>query len=173
MTRTATVKALPDSVLAEMAVKVRDEKWGPTALSNWLSASGYQVGMQPIGRWYRELKARMEAAETVVTATYNAVVDNQSVEVTVEVDLIPILRTHLWTALNGMTSADFAQMSPDRLVNAIAKIEMVQLSRRKLELELGAREAMQLKRAEGEPDISAETLVQIRQRVYGIFDASD
>jgi hypothetical protein len=175
MARTPTVKALPDEVLAEMAAKVRDQKWGPTALSNWLADAGYQIGLQPIGRWYRELKARMEAAETVVSATYKTVSDGQVTEVTVEVDLIAMLRGHMYTALAGMSSAEFAEIPADRLVNAIAKIEMVQLARRKLELELGATEALQLKRAEGSPDIDEATLVQVRQRIYGIFepDASD
>jgi hypothetical protein len=81
----------------------------------------------------------------------------------------------LWTALQGMTSVEFASIPPDKLVNAIAKIEMVHLARRKFELEMGASEALQLKRAEGAPDIDEATLVQVRQRIYGIFepDASD
>ncbi|MFM2433005.1 MAG: hypothetical protein RLZZ511_4219 [Cyanobacteriota bacterium] len=175
MARTATVKALPETVLAEMTIKVREQKWGPTAIVNWLAEAGYQIGLQPIGRWYREQKARIEATETVVTAVYKAVSDGQSADVTIEVDLVAMLRGHLWTALEKMSPLDFADMPADKLINAIAKIEMVQLARRKLELELGATEALHLKRAEGSPDIDEATLVQVRQRIYGIFepDASD
>jgi Protein of unknown function (DUF3486) len=175
MARTATVKALPEAVLTEMTAKVREQKWGPTAIVNWLAEAGYQIGLQPIGRWYREVKSRIEATETVVTATYKTVAEGQVTEVTVEVDLVAMLRGHLWTALEQMSPSDFAGIPPDKLVNAIAKIEMVQLARRKLELELGATEALQLKRAEGSPDIDEATLVQVRQRIYGIFepDASD
>lgn len=175
MTRAAAMKSLPDAVLAEMAVKVREEKWGPTALSNWLIAAGYQVGLQPIGRWYREQKARIEAAETLVTATYKAVVDNQSVDVTVEVDLLAMLEATIYPAVQGMTSGVFAEMPPDRLVNAVCKIEAAKLARSKFAWEKGATEALQLKRAGGSPDIDEATLVQVRQRIYGIFtdDASD
>jgi hypothetical protein len=70
----------------------------------------------------------------------------------------------------GVGAEYFAGMRPADMLAAVSRLTAVDVQVNRLKADLKAKLDEQIKLLEGEPGLSSEMLVQIRQRVYGIFD---
>lgn len=169
MGRVNTIAALPESIRLELERQSRNNV-APKDLMVWLEGEGYSVGYQPINRFVRKIKNKVEQAQA--QAEYAVAIDRAAdlTGVDLKESLLDLAKIKLLEGLNGLNGSFWVDMKPSELFAAIARITTVDIQSQKWQADLKDRMTAEMKFLEGDPDISLDTLKKVRETIYGIFD---
>jgi hypothetical protein len=88
----------------------------------------------------------------------------------IRTDLLSLAQTYVFQAMTDLGAEYFQTMRPGELLNACSRLMSVDVQVQKLKEDLRSKAAIEIKAIEGELDLTEDMLIQIRQRIYGIFD---
>lgn len=167
MARPSAIDGLPAPIRTAVDERIRK---GDTVRSIvlWLETQGITMTDRKVNIYASRLKTEIKNSRL---AAENTIALAQVAESSgIRIDLLTLAQDYLAQAMRDAGAKHFSGMRPADMLAAVSRLTAVDVQVNRLKADLKAKLDEQIKLLEGEPGLSSEMLVQIRQRVYGIFD---
>jgi hypothetical protein len=165
--RISAVEKLPNPIRLEIEKRIRAGE-SRASIALWATGEGHPLTERAVRVHAEKINDRIskakESAEQIVAVT-------EAIETSgIRTDLLTLSQNYLHMAMMSVGPDYFQSLRPAEMLAASSRLMAVEVQVQRLKEELRAKAAIEIKNLEGELDISNEMLIQIRQRIYGIFD---
>jgi hypothetical protein len=165
--RIGAIEKLPTSVRLEIEKRIRAGE-SVRSITLWAKGEGHAVTDRAVQIHGMKVNGRRERAREAAELNLATV---EAIETSgIRTDLLTLSQNYLYQAMLDVGTDYFKGMRPADMLAASSRLMAVEVQVQRLKEDLKAKAAIEMKNIEGELDISNEMLIQIRQRIYGIFD---
>lgn len=167
MARIGAIEKLPSPVRIEIEKRLRAGE-SQRSIALWAQGEGHSISARAVELYSAKFNNRKEQARDVAELT---VATAEAIETSgIRTDLLTLSQNYLYQAMINCGPQYFESMKPGDMLAASSRIMAVEVQVQRLKEDLRAKAAIQITAIEGELDLTKEMLIQIRERVYGIFD---
>jgi hypothetical protein len=165
--RVGAIEKLPNHIRLEIEKRIRAGE-SVRSIVVWVTGEGITVTERAIQIHGEKIHGRRDRAREVAELTLATA---EAIETSgIRTDLLTLSQNYLYQAMVDVGPDYFKNMRPADMLAASSRLMAVEVQVQRLKEDLKAKAAIEMKNIEGELDISNEMLIQIRQRIYGIFD---
>lgn len=167
MARIGLIEKLPNHVRLEVEKRIRAGE-SQRSIALWATGEGHNISARAVQIHAEKLNDRIKTAREVAELR---VATSEAIETSgLRTDLLTLSQDYLQQAMVAVGPDYFQSLRPIEMLNASSRIMAVEVQVQRLKEELRSKAAIEIKAIEGELDLTEEMLIQIRQRIYGIFD---
>ena len=167
MARIGAIEKLPSPVRIEIEKRLRAGE-SQRSIALWAQGEGHSISARAVEIHAAKFNNRKEQARDVAELT---VATAEAIETSgIRTDLLTLSQQYLYQAMINCGPQYFESMKPVDMLAASSRIMAVEVQVQRLKEDLRSKAAIVLRSVEGQPGLSSEMLIQIRERVYGIFD---
>lgn len=167
MARTSAIEKLPNPVRLEIDKRIRSGE-SQRSIALWATGEGHAISARAVEIYAAKLNDRIEQARDIAELN---VATTEAIETSgIRTDLLTLSQSYLQQAMVSVGPNYFQSLRAIDMLNASSRLMAVEVQVQRLKEDLRAKAAIEIKAIEGELDLTSEMLIQIRQRIYGIFD---
>jgi hypothetical protein len=165
--RIGAIEKLPNPVRLEVEKRIRAGE-SQRSIALWATGEGYAISARAVELHSTKLNTRRDNARDVaeLRLATTEVIETSGIRT----DLLTLSQDYLQQAMVAVGPDYFQSLRPIEMLNASSRIMAVEVQVQRLKEDLRSKAAIEIKAIEGELDLTEEMLIQIRQRIYGIFD---
>ena len=167
MARIGAIEKLPNSVRLDIEKRIRAGE-SLRSIALWSTGEGHAVSARAVEIHSNKLNKRIEQARDI--AELNVATTEAIATSGIRIDLLTLSQDYLYRAMVTVGPEYFENLRPAEMLSASSRLMAVEVQVQRLKEDLRAKAAIVLSSVEGQPGLSSEMLIQIRERVYGIFD---
>ena len=167
MARIGAIEKLPNSVRLDIDRRIRAGE-SLRSIALWATGEGHAVSARAVEIHSNKLNKRIEQARDI--AELNVATTEAIATSGIRIDLLTLSQDYLYRAMVTVGPEYFENLRPAEMLSASSRLMAVEVQVQRLKEDLRAKAAIVLSSVEGQPGLSSEMLIQIRERVYGIFD---